>query len=670
MVGQTISHYRIVSQLGAGGMGVVYQAEDLRLGRPVALKFVSSDLGHDPRAVQRLRVEARAASALNHANICTIYDIDEIDGHPFIVMELMKGRTLRDRLADGPLKIHQVLDFGIEVADALHAAHSEGIIHRDIKPGNIFVTDRNHVKILDFGLAKVTSLFESSRTTIDAGDRTAEGVTQGTVAYMSPEQASGEELDTRTDLFSLGVVLYECATGRLPFTGKTTALILSAVLNRSPAAPSMLNPDVPLRLQEVIKNCLEKDRELRYQSAADLRADLKRVRRDFESGQSASIDAVRPDAEPRPDSAVRTAAPRRALRTWGIAAAVVVSVIAAGSYLYWRASPPPVAPAAETQQAEPAPDPAVTSALTLAAASLDARNFRAALAYAEQVLARDPENAEAIKIREEARRTLARLDAALADARRHLAARDLRSAQRAIDVARSIDAGAPGVSEVVLHLAELTRARQPQNEAPRRSTASPPTPRENPPAVQAPASPPPVRTVEIPPPATQLPAQPKPQQPPPPAATPPSSATPPVVPPKTAAAPSPSSDTTAGQRQDTAAAAAAPEPDRSAQDRAAIERILATYARAIETKDVALYRSIKPNLSRDEEQRLRGGFQAVTSQRVNLTIVSFERRGDQAIVALRRRDTIQVDGRQQSSETDAVMTFQRAGREWTIVTIR
>jgi len=227
LAGETISHYRIVGQLGSGGMGVVYSAEDVRLGRPVALKFLTEDLAHSQQAIDRLRSEARAASALNHSNICTIYDIDEHGGHPFIVMELMKGQSLRERLAGKPLKIHQLVDIGIQIADALDAAYSVGVIHRDIKPGNIFLTERGQVKILDFGLAKLTSHFVNSGNTTRTPDPTVAGITLGTIAYMSPEQATGEELDGRTDLFSAGVVLYECATGRQPFTGKTSAVILS-----------------------------------------------------------------------------------------------------------------------------------------------------------------------------------------------------------------------------------------------------------------------------------------------------------------------------------------------------------------------------------------------------------------------------------------------------------
>src|SRR3984893_6550017 len=287
VIGRTVSHYQIVGQLGAGGMGVVYAAEDRRLGRTVALKFVPEDLAKDQHAIERLRSEARTASGLNQANICTIYDIDEYEGRPFIAMELLKGQTLRDRLNSGPLKIHSAVELGIQVADALDSAHRRDIIHRDLKPANLFLVDRGQAKILDFGLAKLVSPQPAEGTTEgQTRDQTAEGIALGTVAYMSPEQVTGEQLDGRTDLFSLGVVLYECLTGRQPFTGKTSAVIFSAILTRAPVAPVLFNPELPPRLQEVINNCLEKDRELRYQDAAGLRADLKRVKRDLESGHS------------------------------------------------------------------------------------------------------------------------------------------------------------------------------------------------------------------------------------------------------------------------------------------------------------------------------------------------------------------------------------------------
>src|SRR5262245_30545107 len=337
MLGRTISHYRITAQLGAGGMGVVYAGEDVRLGRAVALKFVPEDLT-DSRALQRLRGEARAASALNHPNICTIYDVGEYEGRPYLVMELLKGQTLRELLAHGPARFHQTVDIGIQVADALDAAHGAGIIHRDIKPANLFLMERGVVKILDFGLAKhlIDERHEHpSRTvvpstTAEPEPLTVEGVTVGTVAYMSPEQVTGELLDGRTDLFSLGIVLYECVTGRRPFAGKTSAVILTAILNEAPVAPPVFNPQLPARLQDVITNCLEKDPELRYQDAAGWRADLKRVRRDLESGHSAAAKVVTRTAIAR--GGARRGA--RRLTAWG-AAVAVTSVAAAAGYWFW-----------------------------------------------------------------------------------------------------------------------------------------------------------------------------------------------------------------------------------------------------------------------------------------------------------------------------------------------
>ncbi|MEQ1868567.1 MAG: serine/threonine-protein kinase, partial [Vicinamibacterales bacterium] len=288
MLGQTLSHYRIISQLGVGGMGVVYEGVDPRLGRPVAIKFVPEEFANDLKALERLRSEARTASGLNHPNICTIYDVGEHEGRPFIVMELLKGQTLRDRIATKPLKMHEAIDVGIQVADALDCAHGQHIIHRDIKPANLFVVDRGQIKVLDFGLAKLVNRELGTQMTLAPTiDQTAAGVAMGTVAYMSPEQVQGEDLDGRTDLFALGVVLYECVTGHQPFKGKTSAVVFSQILTQAPTAPVALNPDVPARLQDVINNCLEKDRELRYQEAAGLRADLRRVKRDLESGASA-----------------------------------------------------------------------------------------------------------------------------------------------------------------------------------------------------------------------------------------------------------------------------------------------------------------------------------------------------------------------------------------------
>jgi len=617
MIGRTVGHYQIESQLGSGGMGVVYRAVDTRLGRPVALKFVSEHLTHDGEAINRLRAEARAASALNHPNICTIYDVGEADGHPFIVMELLKGRSLREWLDEGPLKPSMLVDVGIELADALQAAHAGGIVHRDITPRNIFVTDRGHAKVLDFGLAKLSGAATDMAMTMEPTHRTGEGLALGTVAYMSPEQASGEPLDNRTDLFSSGVVLYECATGRHPFPGKTAPVVLAAILDSAPIAPIVINPALPLRLQEVINNCLEKDRELRYQSAADLRADLKRVRRDLESGASPVL--------------------ARSGATVAVSSSVVAGAGAAAPPLASAAVASPSGSGTVLSRRRPALRAGI-AALGIALAALGGYS----LATFTTGRANDSR------------------DAAPAPSPEPANTNDGSVAPRE----------PPATPREVPPVTESARSAPPQ--APTR-TRTTPGPRSASPAI-----------VEAPVPPTSAPASATPTSPAPAA---PVAVTPPIV--AATPTPSPASPATAqppsvpppqeAERQvrapeasdaDKPRAATPPPASTAADDEAAIRRLVATYARAIETKDLALFRSIKPNLSAEEQRRLENGFRAVSSQQVSLNIVSIERHRDDATVVIKRRDTIDAGGRRQVVDSDQTLQLTRTAGGWVVVTIR
>jgi hypothetical protein len=671
MVGKTVSHYRIVSQLGAGGMGVVYAAEDPRLNRQVALKFVPEDLAHDPHSLARLRSEARTASGLNHPNICTIYDIGEYEGRPFIVMELLKGQTLRERMETGRLKITEAVEIGIQASEGLFWAHSKDVIHRDIKPANLFLCDQGPLKILDFGLAKQIAAQPGPEATLaPTVDLTGVGVAVGTVAYMSPEQVGGDKLDRRTDLFSLGVVLYECVTGQQPFQGKTSAVILASILTQQPTAPVELNSSIPPGLQDVIYACLEKDRELRYQDSGSLRADLKRVKRDLDSGAlgivrttstttsairdpqagiSTTQVAVRPPSGVTTTTAVVTVQKNRGL-VIGLSIAAAALVVALVSVTMFRG--PSASPPAQDSAAVKPP-------------------------VADQPPAQPPaqpvDTADSVRRRDEA----ARFDQAIVDGNRYLAAGDVDAANRELSAARAIDPSAPAVADLSARLVErfkaAANARRLPAEAsrptPSRSTTEPaprPIPSPSPATVPA-VAPPPMAATSAPPASSPVAQTPTASSPDPGQGGRGQASADPVRPPVVAAptpppAPATRADSAERRAASPPASPAAPVED----DEAAIRRVVATYARAIETKDLALYRSVKPNLSAAETRTIEDGFRAVTSQRVTITIQSIEHRQQEALVRLRRQDVIQVSGRQQTTDNQQTMRLARTPTGWVI----
>ncbi len=598
----------------------MYLAEDERLGRQVALKFLPPESAASHQALERFRVEARAASSLSHPGICAIFDIGDDEGTPYIVMEALKGESLRNRINRGPLKVQDLLDIAIQLADALDAAHAQGIIHRDIKPSNIFVGDKNRTKILDFGLAKLAQAsgpISSGAATraLSASthrDLTMPGSALGTVSYMSPEQARGEEVDTRTDLFSLGVVLYEMATGIQAFGGSTQAIVFDSILNRTPHPITHINPLIPPRLESLIVTALEKDRELRHQHASDLEAELKRIRRDLESGSlaAATRTQVTPAAEQRSTTTPATEAASARTRSWiwaGVGAVVVIALAIAGFNLWSdTASRVAVAPApAETPVAPP-----VQTSPSLPAPTVTPP-----------------------------------------------------------------DLGPPPIAPKPKESTSTRPASQPQparpTTEPRPQTSQPgvtPTPQRpvptpgavtvtTPPPSPSPTLPPPPQTTETPtPPATpaQTPAPTAAQPPPTPATEPPAT----QPPPRNAAAPPPPLPSTI------------PPTSPVESDDALVRGVLRTYERAIETKNVDLFRSVRPGLSAAEENRLRTSFSQIDSQQVDIVVEELRIEGRSATVRISRRDTIMSGGRRQTNSSRQTLRMEKAAGGWIITDIR
>jgi serine/threonine protein kinase len=623
MIGRAVSHYRVLSALGSGGMGVVYLAEDERLGRQVALKFLPPESAASQQALERFRVEARAASSLSHPGICAIFDIGDDDGTPYIVMEALKGESLRDRINRGPLKVADLLDIAIQLADALDAAHAQGIIHRDIKPSNIFVGDKNRTKILDFGLAKLAQSaapFSSGAATraLNASthrDLTMPGSALGTVSYMSPEQARGEEVDSRTDLFSLGVVLYEMSTGIQAFGGSTQAIVFDAILNRTPHPITHINPSIPPRLESLIVTALEKDRDLRYQHASDIEAELKRVRRDLESGSlvAATRTQVTPAADRRSATMSAAASAPTKSRSWmWLVGAIVVIALAIAGFNLWSDTTTRVAVAPETTQTPVSPpvQPSPSSPVPPVT----------------------PPDLGPPEVAPTPRETAS--------------ARPTPQPQPQQQPARPATEARPQTSQP----SSTSPPQRPPSNLPATGTVAvtPPT--------QSPALPPPP-TTEAPAPATATPAP----APPPatqPQATPaaePATQTPPRT---TAAAPPPPSPATI------------PPTSPVESDEALVRGVLRTYERAIETKNVELFRSVRPGLSAAEENRLRASFSQIDSQQVDITVEELRIDGRTATVRISRRDTIMSGGRRQNASSRQTLRLEKATGGWIITDIR
>jgi serine/threonine protein kinase len=598
-------------------MGVVYLAEDTRLGRQVALKFLPATWLKDTKALDRFRVEARAASALSHPSICAIFDIGQDGDTPFIVMEALKGTTLRDRILKGSLKVTEVLEIGIQLADALEAAHTQGIVHRDIKPANIFLGDRNRVKVLDFGLAKLTgspSTPSSETDTTSSGDgpksnqMTMPGTTLGTVSYMSPEQARGELVDSRTDLFSLGAVLYEMVTGVQAFGGSTTALVFDAILNRAPRPISALNPLVPARLETVIATALEKDRDLRYQHASDLQAELKRIRRDLDAQSLAGSETViLPSRPSAPTAPVTATAPPPARANWPARIAILLAglAIAAAAAILWSGFQPageraaaPASDAPTTSSAQPAdttvssPPPAATTPAPVS----------------ERQTAPAPPTPTAVQPRPRATAP----SETSPDSRASLPS-------PAVTPARPVQPGAVDAAPTTPPAATPSPTPPPPV-----APAAPEEVKQQPPRTAAPAE----QTVAPPNPA---PAQ---QAPPPPRPAPPEPAPPAAAPVET--------------------------------DDAAIRRVIRVYEQAIETKDVALYRSVRTNLTREAETVLMNSFRQIDSQQIDIRIESLRIEGRTASARLVRQDTLVTRGRRDVRNSTQTMRFEKTNTGWLI----